>query len=143
MRGSINMENKNNDQRIIELKKQIDEKKLKIVKSKRFIPITNCILTLKEKATNLNVLNKSELIEHLIILNSYRKSAEELNLLENFEYNGYHVNDWIDDIKNKLDVLNRKEEESKLKLMESKLDKLLSDDKKTELELDSIESLLK
>lgn len=137
------MENKNNDQRIIELKKQIDEKKLKIVKSKRFIPITNCILTLKEKATNLNVLNKSELIEHLIILNSYRKSAEELNLLENFEYNGYHVNDWIDDIKNKLDVLNRKEEESKLKLMESKLDKLLSDDKKTELELDSIESLLK
>ena len=36
-----------------------------------------------------------------------------------------------------------KKEESDLKKMESKLDKLLSDDKKTELEIDEIAALLK
>lgn len=41
------------------------------------------------------------------------------------------------------DVSGLKKEESDLKKMESKLDKLLSDDKKTELEIDEIAALLK
>jgi hypothetical protein len=39
--------------------------------------------------------------------------------------------------------MSRKDEESKLRDMESKLTKLLSDRKKVELEIDEIESLLK
>jgi hypothetical protein len=46
------------------------------------------------------------------------------------------------DIKHKISVLSVKHEESNLKKMEVKLDKLLSDDKKTELALDEIASLL-
>lgn len=136
------MTNKN-DERILEMRKQIAEKKEKVGKLKRFVPITNCILTLKENVSNINVLSKESLIEHLVILNLYKKSAEELGLLNDFSYNGYHINDWIEDIKNKLDVLSKKEEESKLKAMESKLEKLLSEEKKTELEIDEIADLLK
>jgi hypothetical protein len=40
-------------------------------------------------------------------------------------------------------VVNYKEEELKLKDLENKLDKLLSDEKKTELELNEIEDYLK
>ncbi|GFN32439.1 hypothetical protein PCURB6_26990 [Paenibacillus curdlanolyticus] len=46
---------------------------------------------------------------------------------------GYHIEDWIADLKAKLDFLNVKEEERKLKAMEDKLDQLLSDEKKVEM----------
>jgi hypothetical protein len=136
------MTNKN-DERILEMRKQIAEKKEKIGKLKRFIPITNCILPLKEQVSNINVLSKRDLIEHLVILNVYKKSAEELGVLNDLNYNGYNIIDWIDDINNKLEVLFNKEEENKLKAMESKLEKLLSEEKKTELEIDEIADLLK
>ena len=53
------------------------------------------------------------------------------------------VNTASSDIKSKLEVSGLKKEECDLKKMESKLDKLLSDDKKTELEIDEIAALLK
>ena len=46
-------------------------------------------------------------------------------------------------MKARLEVIATKREENNLKAMETKLDKLLSEDKKTELELDSIAELLK
>ena len=48
----------------------------------------------------------------------------------------------VSDIKNKMEVLNVKKEIANLKRMEAKLDKLLSEDKKTELELNDIAALL-
>jgi len=56
---------------------------------------------------------------------------------------GYTVQDWITDIKSRIDVLAQKIEEDNLKALEKKLETLLSDDKRTSLELDSIEALLK
>lgn len=63
--------------------------------------------------------------------------------MSDFEISGYSVTAWIKDIKRKLEVSGLKREEADLKKMESKLDKLLSDDKKTELEIDEIANLLK
>ena len=78
----------------------------------------------------------------LIRLNSYLMSAVDLGMSD-FEISGYSVTAWIKDIKRKLEVSGLKREEADLKKMESKLDKLLSDDKKTELEIDEIANLLK
>ena len=69
-------------------------------------------------------------------------SAADLGL-DKFEISGYDLNDWITDVKARLEVIATKREENNLKAMETKLDKLLSEDKKTELELDSIAELLK
>ena len=69
-------------------------------------------------------------------------SAVDLGMSD-FEISGYSVTAWIKDIKRKLEVSGLKREEADLKKMESKLDKLLSDDKKTELEIDEIANLLK
>ncbi|HBG3789828.1 TPA: hypothetical protein KRH32_000108 [Clostridioides difficile] len=55
---------------------------------------------------------------------------------------GYDVQDWIDDIKSKLDILTINEERSKLEEMEIKLMELLSNEKKVELEINKIESML-
>lgn len=132
-----------NDDRILELKKQIEAKKKSISARKvRFIPETNCVLNMDEMIINLNVCSDDALLLLLIRLNSYLMSANDLNMAD-FEISGYSVTAWIKDIKSKLEVSSLKKEESDLKKMESKLDKLLSDDKKTELEIDEIAALLK
>jgi hypothetical protein len=59
-----------------------------------------------------------------------------------FLMDGYTIQEWISDIKSKLEVLAQKNEESNLRMLESKLSMLLSEDKKTELELDAIANLL-
>ena len=143
IRRSTSLMSKNDD-RILELKKQIETKKKSISEKKvRFIPETNCVLNMDGMTINLNVCSDDALLLLLLIrLNSYLMSAKDLNMAD-FEISGYSVAAWIKDIKSKLEVSGLKKEESDLKKMESKLDKLLSDDKKTELEIDEIAALLK
>lgn len=132
-----------NDDRILELKKQIDEKKKLLAEKKvRFSPETNCILDLDGNKYNLNVCGDDVLTMLMIKLNTYVMSANDLDISVP-GISGYSIETWISDIKNKLAVSGVKREESALKQMESKLDKLLSDDKKTELEIDEIAALLK
>lgn len=132
-----------NDDRILELKKQIETKKKAISEKKvRFIPETNCVLNMDGITINLNVCSDDALVLLLIRLNSYLMSAVDLGM-SNFEISGYSVTAWIEDIKSKLEVSDLNKKKSDLKKMESKLDKLLSDDKKTELEIDEIANLLK
>lgn len=132
-----------NDQRILELKKQIEIKKEKLGKVTRFVPITNCLIELDEIKYNLQTLTKDQLTLLLVKLNSLFISARDMNLTNDVVISGFCLSDWIEDIVNKLSVINRKNEEKSLKLMEDKLIKLLSDGKKVELEIDEIESLLK
>jgi len=130
------MANETNDKKIMELKKQIEEKKIKLGKSQKFSPITNCSIEVDGVRSNIQVLTKEQLITLLVKLNSYAISAKELEI--DFVISGYHVMEWITDIKSKLDFVTRKEEENKLKVMESKLHQLLSNEKKVELEIDEI-----
>lgn len=132
-----------NDDRILELKKQIDEKKDNITNKKvKFVPETNCVLIFDGINYNLNVCQYEDLKLLLIKLNSYVISAKDLGY-DDFVLSGYNVSEWLNDIQNKMEVIELKKEEAMLKSMESKLDKLLSDDKKTELEIDVIAELLK
>ncbi|MGV4321182.1 hypothetical protein [Bacillus mojavensis] len=132
-----------NDQRILKLKKQIEVKKEKLGKTSRFTPVTNCSLEVDGVRFNINVLDKEKLIMLAVKLNSYLLSAKDLGYEDQFIISGYKVEDWLTDIKSRLDILSKKDEERSLKVMEDKLAKLLSEDKKVELEIDEIESLLK
>lgn len=132
----------NNDERIIALKKQIDEKKKQLTEKKvRFVPETNCVLELDGERYNLNVCTDDALTLLLVKLNLYVMSANDLEIKLPM-FSGYPVEIWINDINHKLATSALKREENELKKMEAKLDKLLSEDKKTELELDEIAALL-
>jgi hypothetical protein len=133
----IKMANETNDQKIMELKKQIEEKKAKLIKSQKFSPITNCSIEVDNARYNLQVLNKEQLTTLMVKLNAYAISVKDLKL-DGFIISGFDVSDWLIDIKSKLDFVSRKEEENKLKMMESKLHQLLSNEKKVELEIDEI-----
>ncbi|VIF90959.1 Uncharacterised protein [Clostridioides difficile] len=130
----------NSDNKIIILKTQIKLKKEKLDSIKKFTPKTNCILDLNDKKINIQVLKKHELALLVCTLHSYNKSSKDLNI--NLVISGYSVQDWIDDIKSKLDILTINEERSKLEEMERKLMELLSNEKKVELEINEIESML-
>ena len=132
----------NNDDRIIALKNEIEEQKKKIDKSKlKFIPETNCVLDLDEKTYNLNALDYEGLSVLLVKLNMYRISQEDLGF--DLNYSGYSIADWISDIKQKIEILETKSSIKHLDSMKVSLDKLLSEDKATELKIDAIEASLK
>lgn len=133
----------NNDEKIIKLKQQIEEKRTKLGNLKRFTPITNCILELDGITTNIQILPKEKLALLLVKLNLYKMSIENLNMsFDKIIISGYDVRDWIMDILAKTDIIHYKEEEQKLKTMEDKLEKLLSNEKKTELAIDEIAKML-
>ena len=64
-------------------------------------------------------------------------SARELKM-KMPEFGGYSVELWMEDIKNRLALIELKNEEADLKAKEDKLSKLLSNDKKTELAIQEI-----
>lgn len=130
------MAKKSNDSTILELKKQIKQKKEALKGIDKFVPVTNCSLSLDEKRHNLHVLNSEDLTFLLVKLNSLRLSAD--NLKVKLPLGGFTVEDWISDIEAKLLISNRKKEEERLKLLEKKLTDLLSVEKKTELLVEEI-----
>lgn len=132
-----------NDEKILTLKKQIAEKK-KTITNKKFVPITNCLLEIDGEKNNINVLTKDRITFLMVKLNVYRMSLKDLGLdEESLKVSGFTFTDWIIDLKSRFDILTQKEEENKLKALESKLEELLSNDKKIELELSDIENFLK
>lgn len=130
-----------NDERIIELKTQIEKKKQEMAKNKsRFVPETNCLLVLDKVTYNLHVENLPLL---LIKMNMIAMSAKDLDMdITEVIISGYSLDQWITDIKNNMEVQTWKKEKRKLDVLEKQLITLLSDDKKTELEIDNIAALL-
>lgn len=130
-----------NDERIMQLKQQIETKRKELAnQTDRFTPVTNCLLVIDKVAYNLHV-ESSELL--LIKVNMIAMSAKDLGLdISKVIISGYSLADWLDDIKNYMKVQSYKDEKRKLNQLEKQLDALLSDDKRTELEIDSIAALL-
>jgi hypothetical protein len=143
-----------NDKKILDLKTIIATKKSKI-KSFKFIPVTNCSLELDGTRFNIHTLSANDLTFLLVKLNSLVLSMNDLKdhrsgsstdngcfIINSLTLSGYSLQNWIADIKLKLEIIAQKEEENNLKALEAKLSVLLSNDKRTELELDAIEKLL-
>ena len=68
------------------------------------------------------------------------KDSELNDVINKYEpcYNGYSINDWMDDIASKIRVMEHKEKTKELSRAEKMLEKLLSEDKKVELQIDEI-----
>lgn len=140
MKGSVIMATKN-DERVLQLKEVIDKKRIELKSVKKFTPLTNCVLDLEGQKYNLNVLQFDDLQLLLVRLNMYLISAKDLKV--NLEISGYSIAEWITDVKCKIEIIEYKRKEVELKTLETKLDKMLSDEKKTEMELDEIAAMLK
>lgn len=131
-----------NDATILKLKEQIAKKKKELGKTSRFSPVTNLSIEFEGTRYNLNVLDKAKLQQLAIKVNMYLMSAKELDL-EGTEYSGYMLSEWLEDILDKLSIIEHKEKEAELAKLEAKLSKMLSNEKQVELELQDIAEMLK
>ena len=131
-----------NDDKIMLLKSQIADKKKGLKGKKKFSPLTNCSIELDGVRLNLQVLNREGLTHLLVKLNSYLLSAVDLGLDEEYVISGYVIDQWITDIKLKLEILKYEEEDRKLKVLENKLHVLLSSEKQVSLAIEEIESMI-
>ena len=143
MKGNVIMATKN-DERILKLKKQIDEKKKELGKQPRFSPVTTCMYNYQGNRINIHALTSIKDINAMLVyFNMYVMSAEDMGInCEDIVFDGFAVSEWIEDLKSKKTVLEYTAKKEQLTALEKKLDKLLSDDKKTELEIESIADLL-
>lgn len=134
----------NNDDRIIELKKLIEEKEKEIVPAS-LASKTTLILDFNGQKYNLNVMTLPELQILFCQLQAMQTANEKLSRFyaEPLSIGGFCVADWLDDIVSKMNYLITKNKKKELEAMKKQLDKLLSDGKKTELLLDEIMEKLK
>lgn len=132
-----------NDDKILSLREKATNKIKELGKNtSKFVPITSCSIQVDGVSYNIHVATKEQLVGLLVRLNAYKMSAVDLNLLDEYVISGYKINDWISDIKTKLDIILHKEEQDKLRKLDKRLDEMLSSDKKVELELEQIAKLL-
>lgn len=131
-----------NDNTILGLKKQIEDKKKALRGIERFVPKTNCSLQLYGERINLHAASKTALTLAMLNLASLIKAAEDMNVLDTFKLDGFTLSEWFSDVSSKLLIMDKQQEEARLKALEAKLTELLSDEKKTELIIDELKDLI-
>lgn len=140
---------KNNDNQIELLQLKVAEKEDQLAKQKESLgkTKTKLVLNMSGNTFNLNVLSKNDLTLLLgqlysigVSLGSISTGNNEVlvKAVDDFLLDGYNLGDWIDDVTYKLTSISIKEEEAKLKVIKKTLADKLSEDRKTELELEQI-----
>ena len=136
-----------NDNRILELKKKIEQERATLKESNsRFQPITSCILEFAGQKYNLNAMSANDLLLLLSLLSvieqANTKIAEEIQFIKPATVNGYLLAEWIIDIRKKLDQVLYREKKAKLDKLEKQLTDLLTGETQTKLKVDNLEDEL-
>ena len=131
-----------NDTRNEALVKQIEQKEKALVKPNIQLK-TNCSLNLFGATKNLNVCNLENLTLLKVQLNMLAMSAKDMGMpADEIMIGGFSITDWMSDIDVKMELCKYNEAKTSLNRMKEKLNKLLSEDRRTEMALDGIEEML-
>lgn len=130
----------NKDEIVQKLIKIVQEKKQAIEKAEKPKWETNCVLMIDGKTSNIRTIRTIENAIELYtnILSAFKMHSEACGLLgvsSEFKFNGFSFDQWTNDFKNVTTLLNLNVMKSELAQDEAKLDKLVSKEKREELEL--------
>lgn len=133
-----------NDEMILQLKKKVEEQKAELAKLPRTLQSeTSTVFRTDAENLNLRVMSVEQLKLLKVKLHAYAMSAIDLEIeIDEVVVSGFSIDKWMHDIDMQISVLTRAEKEKKLKETENALNKLLSDDKRTELELEALAKML-
>jgi hypothetical protein len=138
----------NNDQKIKQLLEMVETQKKNLGSKPKISFKTNAILKLSNESYNLNTLNDIQSIieimsKILIIQDYYNKASSILNVnTEPLMVSNFSINDWIHDFKQRIDLIKYNKKSAQLDKTQQQLNSLISEEAKTELELNNIESFL-
>ena len=142
---------KNTDSITLDLMRQVEKQKKEISNAERPNWITNCSFSYTEKssdAINIHVeSNVRTLICIAAFLNSkeaaYKKAASILGVEDDtFTWGGFTTQNWIDDLKLRINKIQINSKKKKLEVLESRLNAIISPELKAQMELESIASEL-
>ena len=143
------------DNKTLDLIKEVNRQKAEISKAEKPNWITTCTFSYNEgaagsaSATNLHVETN---IRNIICIasflmdkeRSYLEAAKRLGVeAPVFTWQGFSVNDWVEDIKMRINKIQISSKRKKLETLEARLNSVISPELKAEMELDAIESELK
>lgn len=138
-----------NDDKVLKLMNEVKKRKLEIATSEKAAWTTNCSLNINGKTINLHVVNDVNVLVGALaaLLRNRANHVEAAKLLgfdkpAPFEHDGYSLEDWLADMKIRATKIQIAQKRKDLERYEAQLDKLLSNDKKVELELDQLEKEL-
>ena len=137
------MANKN-DETILLLKKKVELQRAELAKLPRTLQAeTSTVLRQDVENLNLRVMSVEQLKLLKVKLHTYTMAAADLKIeIDEVVISGYSIDKWMHDIDTQISVLTRAEKEKKLKETEATLNRMLSDDKRTELELQELAKIL-
>jgi hypothetical protein len=148
---SENNNNKNIDARVLELFNKVKEKQKKIAANERVSYETNCSFGYSQTTVNDRVnlqvtTDLNYLVDAYIFLQSkvnvWKDACDALGVKVSLKWLGYAPGDWIKDIKTRIGQLQLNNERKELKVMEERLDKLITMEQRREMELAAIEKEL-
>ena len=133
-----------NDEMILQLKKKVGEQKAELAKLPRTLQSeTSTVFRQDTENLNLRVMSVEQLKLLKVKLHTYVMAAADLEIgIDEFTISGFSIDKWMHDIDMQISVLTRAEKEKKLKETEAALNRMLSDDKRTELELQELAKML-
>lgn len=145
---------KNSDQITLDLIKEVNRRKSEIAQIEKPNWITNCSFSFSETSlsdvTNIHVeSNVKKLIAMVALLISkrdfHRDAVEVLDLPTEeyvFTWGGFKVNDWISDIKTRINKLQIATKKANLEKLENRLNAIISPELRAKMELEAIASEL-
>jgi hypothetical protein len=134
------------DKQIVELQKIIQLKKDEISKIESPNWETNCVFKHENISLNLHVISEKDLIWLAGFILSHKEFHDKANTalgttLE-FKHQGYTCEQWISDIKKRVNKLQVSSKKKDLDVLETRLEKLLSPELREQKELDEITNIL-
>ena len=137
----------NNDSKIKELLKKVEEQRAGLGSKPKTTLVTNGLLVVNGNSYNINTLNKTQIVSlfaTLLIENDAQKKAcKELGIDElPFSVQMYTISQWKEDLINRIATLDWNERKSKLDKTEAQLKALVSEEARTADALDDIAKML-
>lgn len=132
------------DNYVLRLIEDIKTKEKELGKKPTFSPKTTCIFTFNNNKINIHTLDVGNVNFYLVYFNSFYLSAIDLSIdPATVIYEGFSINDWIYDLHQRANMLEWAQKSNQCTELKNKLDKLLSEDKQKELQLNNIADLIK
>lgn len=134
---------KKQDQQVLQLIEQVKTQRAEIEKAEKPNWLTNCSYP-GTKNTNLRVENDVFALVRIageLVLSEEcsKKAALEIGVSDYVhKISGYVVKDWLSDIKTRVSQIQILEKKEKLRVLEERLNKIISPELRTQLELEAI-----
>lgn len=131
------------DKQVEELLKTIEEKEssLKTIPKKSFT--TNCVFKYNGQSINLHTASKSTLIDITGVLIQHREMKDRACAAlkiktEEFIWDGYSFESWLQDFRNRLDIIEYNEEKEKIKKLKAKVEGIVSEELKAKKTIEDV-----